>query len=132
MPWYELYGSLTVTPDPEIERIVEDFNAIGGENTADYDSGAGIVSFEGGGIVSQDRVEELDTIAQRLAPHVTDPSFLHFRFEDQSGQLYIGPEEEREIRESHEARDAIQSLLPMLNANDRNIVLGWLNEANNQ
>ena len=91
--WYALHGCIEVRLNPEVERIVAEFNALTHEISADLDDhgdGTATVEFGGGDFCSYATAGEIDSKAQRLGPHATTPASLIYDCDGERGELPIG------------------------------------------
>ena len=93
--WYGFHGSVEVRLNPEVERIVAEFNALTHEISADLDDhgdGTATVEFGGGDFCSYATAGEIDAKAQELGPHATTPASLTYDCDGERGELPIGPQ----------------------------------------
>ena len=91
--WYALHGSVEVRLNPEVERIVAEFNAVTNEISADLDDhgdGTATVEFGGGDFCSYATAGEIDAKAQELGPHVVSFTSLIYDCDGERGELPIG------------------------------------------
>ena len=93
--WYALHGSVGVRLNPEVQRIVGEFNALTHEISADLDDhgdGTATVEFGGGDFCSYATAGEIDAKAQELGPHATTSASLIYDCDGERGELPIGPQ----------------------------------------
>jgi hypothetical protein len=118
--WYDLYGTLSVTADPEVAAIVAKYNdevhACDMSAFVEETDNAGIrtVTFEGGGLMSASTPTRLDEIATQLSPYVVEPGFLYYTYEGEKGQFYVGPDDQRARIVSADTRAKIQGMYGLL------------------
>lgn len=122
--FYAMNGTIPLKFNKEqaaqIEEIVDRFNKVGGEISADFvdnGDGSGDVEVVGGAFMNT-IATDLDDILQELSPWA-EPCFVRTEADDEDGYVYIGaPEKQREAESAHSLKE-IEVLLVQLTDEDK-------------
>ena len=91
--WYGLHGTVEIRMDPEVGRILAEFDDLACEITADlddHDNGTSTVEFSGGVFCSHATAGAIDSKAQELGPYALAPARLTFDYDGERGELTVG------------------------------------------
>ena len=134
--WYSLDGKIRVKDTRKVNEILAELHQeLPSDIEIEFDrtvAGEITVNIQGGSYMSYSLCTELDDIIQSLGPYTIEPAMVKYEYEGSAGELYVGPENTREAKESAASLEKIEGLLADLTDEDREKLINMMMDHNSK
>lgn len=126
--FYSLFGSVEVENRPEVDEIIERIQHLAGDieyegiyvDIEENEDDGLTLTFGGSQAMSYESASELDDTILELRPYTTQPAYLNYECDGETGELYVGPPDMKDNFVSERALQRMKDDLHLLTREDMN------------